>query len=60
MTIQHAESGEIISLPLGASPASSKTTALVKTTDLKVIRHVLPAGKVMPSHKTSGEITVQC
>ncbi|MBL9082903.1 MAG: cupin domain-containing protein [Planctomycetales bacterium] len=60
MAIQHAESGEIISLPLGASLASSKTTTLLKTADLEVIRLVLPAGKEIPSHKAPGEITVQC
>lgn len=60
MAIQHANSGEIISLPLGAAIASSKTTTLVKTADLEVIRLVLPAGKEIPSHKAPGEITVQC
>lgn len=60
MSIQHAKSGEIISLPLGAALASSKTTTLVKTADLEVILLVLPAGKEIPSHKAPGEITVQC
>lgn len=60
MSIQHAQSGEIISLPLGAALSSSKTTTLVKTADLEVIRLVLPAGKEIPSHKAPGEITVQC
>jgi len=60
MSIQHAQSGEIITLPLGAALASSKTTTLVKTADLEVIRLVLPAGKEISSHKAPGEITVQC
>ena len=60
MSIQHAQSGEIVSLPLGTALASSKTTTLVKTADLEVIRLVLPAGKEIPSHKAPGEITVQC
>jgi len=60
MAIQHATSGEIISLPLGTALATSKTTTLVKTADLEVIRLVLPAGKEIPSHKAPGEITVQC
>jgi len=60
MAIQHAQSGEIISLPLGAATATSKTTTLVKTGDIEVIRLVLPAGKEIPSHKAPGEITVQC
>lgn len=60
MSIQHAQSGEIISLPLGAALTSSKTTTLIKTADLEVIRLVLPSGKEIPSHKAPGEITVQC
>lgn len=60
MSIQHAQSGEIISLPLGAALASSKTTTLVKTADLEVIRLVLPLDKEIPSHNAPGEITVQC
>ena len=60
MSLNHAQSGEIISLPLGTALSSSKTTTLVKTADLEVIRLVLPAGKEIPSHKAPGEITVQC
>ena len=60
MSIQHAEPGEIIQLSLGATLGSSKTTTLAKTADLELIRLVLPAGKEIPTHKTSGEITVQC
>lgn len=60
MAIEHAQSGEIISLPLGPALAASKTMTLVKTADLEVIRLVLPAGKEIPSHKAPGEITVQC
>ena len=60
MSIQHAKSGEIIELSLGDALGSSKTTTLVKTADLELIRLVLPAGKEIPSHKAPGEITVQC
>jgi quercetin dioxygenase-like cupin family protein len=60
MAIQHAKSGDIISLPLSAALTASKTTTLVKTADLEVIRLVLPAGKEIPTHKAPGEITVQC
>ena len=45
---------------LGDALGSSKTTTLVKTADLELIRLVLPAGKEIPSHKAPGEITVQC
>ena len=60
MSIQHAKSGEIVQLPLGADLSSSKTTTLVKTADLELIRLVLPAGKEIPTHKAPGELTVQC
>jgi len=60
MSIHHAKSGEVIILPLAASLAGSKTTTLVKTADLELIRLVLPAGKEIPSHQAPGEITVQC
>lgn len=60
MSIPHAKSGEVVQLPLGPSLGSAKTTTLVKTTDLELIRLVLPAGKVIPLHKARGEITVQC
>jgi quercetin dioxygenase-like cupin family protein len=60
MSIQHAKSGEVIQLALGATLGDSKTTTLVKTDDLELIRLVLPAGKEIPSHKAPGEITVQC
>ena len=59
MSIQHAVPGEIIQ-PLRAALGSSKSTTLVKTADLELIRLVLPAGKDIPLHKAPGEITVQC
>jgi quercetin dioxygenase-like cupin family protein len=60
MSIQHARSGEVVQLPLGTALCSSKTTTLVKTAELDLIRLILPAGKEIPSHKAPGEITVQC
>ena len=61
MAIQHAQPGDVIDVrPLAERLASSKTTTLIKTTHLEVIRMVLPAGKVLPEHKTLGEIIVQC
>jgi quercetin dioxygenase-like cupin family protein len=60
MSIQHAEPGEVVQLPLGAALCSSKTTTLAKTADLELIRLVLLAGKEIPNHKAPGEITVQC
>jgi quercetin dioxygenase-like cupin family protein len=60
MSIQHAKPGEIIQLPLGADLSGSKTTTLIKTADLELIRLVLRVGKEIPTHKAPGEITVQC
>jgi quercetin dioxygenase-like cupin family protein len=60
MSIQHANSGDVVTLRLGSELNSSKTTTLAKTTNLELIRLVLPAGKEIPPHKAPGEITVQC
>ena len=60
MAIPHIQSGEVIYLSLGTALSGSKTTTLVKTTDLELIRLIVPAGKVIPLHKAPGEITVQC
>jgi quercetin dioxygenase-like cupin family protein len=60
MSIPHAKSGEIIVLSLSTALPGAKTTTLVKTSDLEVIRLVVPAGKKIPTHKAPGPITVQC
>lgn len=61
MAISHADSGDVIDIhPLGAALANTKTTTLVKTKALEVIRLVIPAGKEIPEHRAHGEITVQC
>ncbi len=60
MAIQHLTSGQAARLPLGTALAAAKTTTLVKTAELEVIRLVVPAGKTIPSHKAPGPITVQC
>lgn len=61
MAIPHAAPGQTIDVrPLGPALAGTKTSALLKTDALEVIRLVVPAGKQIPSHKVPGEITVQC
>ncbi|GKS94211.1 cupin domain-containing protein [Acidovorax sp. SUPP2825] len=61
MALHHARSGEVVSLsPLGDRLASAATTAIIKATQLEVIRVVLAAGKDLRQHDTPGEITVQC
>jgi quercetin dioxygenase-like cupin family protein len=61
MAIPHAQPGEPVSVrPLGSALAATKTTTLIKTNTLEVLRLVVPAGKDIPPHHTPGEITVQC
>lgn len=60
MSMQHAAPGEVVRLPLGSELRRAKTTTLVKTADLELIRLVLPAGKEIATHQAPGEITVQC
>lgn len=61
MAIPHATSGQIIDIrPLGGKLKEATTTTLIKTDTLEVIRLILPAGKDIPQHQVTGEITVQC
>jgi quercetin dioxygenase-like cupin family protein len=61
MSIPHAQSGQAISVaPFNQTLAQQRTVALFKSEQLEVIRLVLFAGKSMPTHKLSGEITLQC
>ncbi len=54
-------SGDMIDIrPLGSQLAQAKTTALVKTATLQVIRLVIPSGKDIATHQADGEITVHC
>jgi len=61
MSIPHALSGQPIAVvPYGSSLPGQRSVALFKSDQLEVIRLVLAAGKTMPTHKVSGEITIQC
>ena len=61
MAVAHANSGEVIDIrPLGPALAQSRTTTLVKTKTLELIRLVIPSGKEIAEHQAPGEITVQC
>ena len=61
MAIPHAASGDLADVrPLGASIHQSKTSTLLKTDHLEVIRLVLAAGKKIATHAVEGEATVQC
>lgn len=61
MAIPHAGPGQVIDVqPLGAALTSAKTSTLIKTKCLEVVRLVMPAGKEISEHQARGEITVQC
>jgi quercetin dioxygenase-like cupin family protein len=61
MSIPHAQSGQAIQVaPFGPELGQQRTVALFKSAQLEVMRLVLLAGKAMPAHKLSGEITIQC
>jgi quercetin dioxygenase-like cupin family protein len=60
MAILHLQPNEVLRLPLGATLQITKTTTLVKTSELEVIRLVVSAGKEIPMHNAPGPITVQC
>jgi quercetin dioxygenase-like cupin family protein len=61
MAIPHAVPAETIDIqPLGAKLGTSRTTVLVKTPTLEVVRMVVRAGERHSKHHVPGEITVQC
>lgn len=61
MAVSHAKPGEVIDVrPLGAGLATAKTSTLMKTQGIEVVRLVMVAGKVLKDHKAPGEIMVHC
>lgn len=61
MAIAHANPGDVMDVrPLGRGLANARTTTLLRTDRLEVVRLVLPAGKEIAEHKAPGAITVQC
>ena len=61
MALSHAQPGEVIDArPLGAALATAKTSTLLKTDRIEIIRLVMTTGKVLAEHKARGEITVHC
>lgn len=61
MALPHARPGQAVDVrPLGGRLGDERTTALLKSRDLEVIRLVLKAGATLPPHKVAGEITIQC
>jgi quercetin dioxygenase-like cupin family protein len=61
MALPHADPGARIDCrPLGDALRATPTHALLKTGTLELVRIVLAAGRALPAHRVSGEITVQC
>lgn len=61
MALKHARPGEVVDLrPLGPRITAAKTSAIVRTSSFEMVRLVVPAGTVIPSHKVSGQITLHC
>lgn len=61
MAIPHLTSGGgVLLMPPDLDLATARSEALFKTAHLEVIRLVLRAGKLFPSHQVSGDITIQC
>lgn len=61
MAISHAKPGEVIDLATAAAAqGEAATIALFKAAQLEVIRMMLPAGKEVPAHSVTGELTAHC
>ena len=61
MALPHSEPGEVMDIrPLGDRLAKTKTSTLVKTDELEVLRLILPAGKRIGTHSAPGEALIQC
>lgn len=61
MAIPHAQPGEVVDVrPLGPSLETAKTSTLIRTNDLEVIRLIVTADKEIPTHSAPGELIVQC
>ncbi|MDF1743000.1 MAG: cupin domain-containing protein [Gimesia sp.] len=61
MADSYSEAGELINVsPLGSQLESMKTTTLVKTDHLQIIRLIMQAGKSLPNHSAPGILIIQC
>jgi len=61
MATHHAAPGEIVDLAHWADDLHyEKTKAIIKTEKIELARLVIPKGKVLPNHKVSAPIIIQC
>ncbi len=61
MALPHAHPLDVIDLrPLGPALAGARSTSLLKTERLQLMRVVLQAGQALPSHAVAGPITLHC
>ena len=61
MALPHAAPGAAIAVLRPGNDFSRFTSqALAKTSELELIRLILPKGKAMPEHHVAGEITLFC
>jgi len=61
MAIPHTKPGEIVDLlPAAEALPAAGSYALFKSAELELIRLVLHAGKMLPTHAVAGEVTLQC
>jgi quercetin dioxygenase-like cupin family protein len=61
VALHHAKPGEVVDLrPLGNKLKNEKTAAIIKTESFEAVRLVVLAGKEIPSHEVSGNITLHC
>src|SRR5262245_26273689 len=61
MAVPNAELGEIVNVgPLGDALVGTKTTVLLKTASVTVVRLVVLTGQDIPNHTPPGDATVHC
>ena len=61
MALAHAIPGEVVRIaPLGTQIPATRTSALLKSQQLEVVRVVLAQGQHMREHRAPGEITLLC
>lgn len=61
MALQHANPGDVMNAgPLGSELGATPTRALIKTSELEIMRVVLKKNKTMAPHRVPGTVTIQC